>query len=477
MSQFDDQKDFEILDLLYGEMDEAEAESIRQKLESDPDAVERMHGWAAVRALSRHVVNEEPELSDHYAILRQARNRVSEPEPARWWHRLANLAQVPALAGLVLIVFSGGLLYSLTGQVSDESTPPLQKNILSENLPGSPVKETPRFETKKSIPASLKAAEDKMAVEDQEEIERKEEFSKRVPTPAPAEMESKPDNSPSKRMLTTKPSVSKTKAKPSQGRSESHANQGIRSRRKLRKSKRRKSKLYPSEGEYGGRKKRSRKKSSRKNTARKTKTRKKAKISKEIGGIKMPITESSSGLRLNSQSALPSGQSNARSGFAPPPPARIKDAERADDSLPRPTQAGKSRGPVAPTPRSPRTSGLENTLKSPAKSAPAGSKGSLGKRGGGGRGNVLSIRATLKRGRAAVNRGRYREAIRLYQNALKRVSNASALRDQIFLELAQAYEKVGSIREATDIYRRLSKRKSPAGRRAIKRLKSMPKSF
>ena len=122
MSQFDDQTDFEILDLLYEELDEAEAQALKKKLEQDPLATSRMHGWAAVRALSRHVVQDEPELSDHYAILRAARNRVAVEAPRSWWQRLSHWAQVPAIAGLVLVVLSGGLLYSLTGQISDEVT-------------------------------------------------------------------------------------------------------------------------------------------------------------------------------------------------------------------------------------------------------------------------------------------------------------------------------------------------------------------
>ena len=37
------------------------------------------------KALSRHIVQDEPELSDHYAILRAARNRVAVETPMAWW--------------------------------------------------------------------------------------------------------------------------------------------------------------------------------------------------------------------------------------------------------------------------------------------------------------------------------------------------------------------------------------------------------
>ena len=120
MSERDENLDFEMLELLYDEVDEAKAAEIRAKLLQNPEAEAKYESWQSVRQMSAQLDVEEPDLRVHYHLLRAAKEAHEVPKYPWWLKALKGLGNVPAVAGLAVVVVSAGLLYHLTGELHEE---------------------------------------------------------------------------------------------------------------------------------------------------------------------------------------------------------------------------------------------------------------------------------------------------------------------------------------------------------------------
>jgi hypothetical protein len=91
-----------LLDLLYGELPDAEAEALRTRVAAHPDLAARLAGWEKVRVVAAQLPDLEPDPQLHYDLVRAAR-AAAEAQPTvfeRWFGWLSQ----PALASAVTVV-------------------------------------------------------------------------------------------------------------------------------------------------------------------------------------------------------------------------------------------------------------------------------------------------------------------------------------------------------------------------------------
>lgn len=118
-----------LLSLLYDELPPPDAEALRARLaREDPESLERLQQWQAIRAAVAELPEVEPDPQMHYDLVREARKAVApEEKPSRLMAWLQQLTLAPALAGLLLMVLAAGLTARLTRDmetVDDEALAP-----------------------------------------------------------------------------------------------------------------------------------------------------------------------------------------------------------------------------------------------------------------------------------------------------------------------------------------------------------------
>ena len=124
MSNHSSDQDLKLLDLLYDELEDQEAEQLREALESDPQLRETLHAWASIQAMTRHLEEFEPDPQTHYDILREARLSEAESSSVRmgFWDRMASVFSAPAFAVLAVAVFAGALFNLMTDEIHEDAS-------------------------------------------------------------------------------------------------------------------------------------------------------------------------------------------------------------------------------------------------------------------------------------------------------------------------------------------------------------------
>ncbi len=110
----DSKKDMEyrLLDLLYRELDEDEAEVVRRELDVDAELKATFEAWRQVQDVMDELPLEDPDPAVHYKILRVARQQASSAQQPGFFERFFVLLQNPAFAAFGLFII-GGAVFSV----------------------------------------------------------------------------------------------------------------------------------------------------------------------------------------------------------------------------------------------------------------------------------------------------------------------------------------------------------------------------
>jgi len=110
----DERQKNEVIDYLYGELDEGRVRALLRDAEADPELASDLRTLQATRVLYQQVELPEPPAMLSEAILRQ--EKILRAQPESFWAPLVRLFMHPAFgaAGIVVVAVGAGLVYTLS---------------------------------------------------------------------------------------------------------------------------------------------------------------------------------------------------------------------------------------------------------------------------------------------------------------------------------------------------------------------------
>lgn len=110
----DERQKNEVIDYLYGELDEDRVRALLRDAERDPELASDLRSLQATRALYQQAALPEPPPLLSEAILRQ--EKILRAQPTSFWAPLTRLFMHPAFgaAGIVVVAVGAGLVYTLS---------------------------------------------------------------------------------------------------------------------------------------------------------------------------------------------------------------------------------------------------------------------------------------------------------------------------------------------------------------------------
>ncbi|MBN2358722.1 MAG: hypothetical protein JXR83_04670 [Deltaproteobacteria bacterium] len=110
----DERKKIEVIDYLYGELEEGRVRALLREAESDPGLASDLRSLQGARALYQQAALPDPPPLLSEAILRQ--ERILRAQPESFWAPLVRLFMHPAFgaAGIVVVAIGAGLVYTLS---------------------------------------------------------------------------------------------------------------------------------------------------------------------------------------------------------------------------------------------------------------------------------------------------------------------------------------------------------------------------
>ncbi|MEE2786599.1 MAG: tetratricopeptide repeat protein [Myxococcota bacterium] len=440
MSERDENLDFELLDLLYDEVDDEEAARIQARLAHDPEAKARYESWRAVRQMSTQLESEAPDLKIHYELLRAAKRAHERPIPSGWMSWISRLSQMPVFAAFAVFIVSAGLLYTFTDDLkTEDSHAPMKTSAivatpkavarLSDERTGSTEIEDPMDAPDTPRPAMGSPApegDERTGLMDTSSMDL-EPAATAKPRPGTEEIRADAPDVPrgnTGEKISRKPMAAPIPPLPL-------AQKNDKKTRQLRGEQVGRPKF---EGRPSGRKKRSVKQ-------RKT-------VDRSVQGQTLMKRSKA---RARTKSAVQ---------FAPSPTAASPPVVQR---------------PVAPHTRRAKTRTEDLLLDHVDTNGPRQVKQSVGDLGHPEKRTMLARPSSLERARVARRQNQHRRAIQLYRSHLAQLPK-SAQPDELWFEMAQSYEALGRLGEARTLYQKVVARKGALMGRAQQRIQVLNSS-
>lgn len=455
----------QLLELLYGELPDADVAALESQLANHPDLQARLDEWHELRRVVAEMPLVEPDPQVRYDLLRAARKAVAEPERRGWWAWFERLSAAPAVAGLALAVIAGSILFTITGDFSEHGpentvTTPAE-TLRVENIADAatvrPVTLNLNEERAVETPAAASGDQTASAVLDG--------LVDRKAAARPATETVKGDRRRAIKKSTPKP---RRKAKPSVRKSKT----AYAPKKKARRSK----KAYRSadlfEDGYTGPGPRSAKKS-----------------------VSAPPVVNQAAVAPKSTQvnkfAPPPAENRMPRGVAaqPPSPPRAAESEKRD----RYEENKQGRVDAEASLEATQTrfldpvdeSASDDAVALPMEVKPESLRGAMSRSSGmgarsasdeGAGRTTTGLSTILGRARAARQRGAHRIAVREYETYLKRTPGKSDL-SSVWFEAAQSYEALGDLRRARQLYRLVARSKNNKAGVARSRLEELERQL